>query len=223
MRKLYRDSVEPPACLSRFRPGTDPWEKLSKSQARAEVLAHLEKLQGRRCAYCEGPLDKLGEHVEHFRPRGYHRFVHLTFEWRNLFWSCDQLDSCGRHKDADKVRRTYDLDAIFDVILDPSRDDPDDYFHFLPDGTIQVRESLSEKQKSRAFETLRIFNLDADFGRLRSMRQRAVEAYRAASFGIEEELKALSREDREAFIREEVSSTAGDPFSTTIRHLFRGL
>ncbi|MGK4007144.1 retron system putative HNH endonuclease [Sorangium sp. So ce1036] len=200
-----------PPCLAGYRHGTHTWAHVDAADKGA-IRAALEQMQGRRCAYCEGDLEALGKHIEHFRRK--HAFPHLTFAWVNLYWSCDQRDSCGRHKDHDAGPHNPD------DLVDPCVDDPDRFFRFRSDGTIDVRPGLSASDVRRARETLRVFNLDPAHGRLRSMRRRVLEGYCARETGILEFLEGLTPEDRRTIISEELACTSGEPFSTIIRHFF---
>lgn len=215
MRKLQRNAVPAPACLANFQHGTHTWCDVGPAE-KEEIRNSLEQLQGRRCAYCEGSLDVLGQHIEHFRRKGIPASQHLTFVWANLFWSCYQDDSCGRHKDSNPITNSYDPNDL----IDPCVSDPDVYFRFLSNGTIRIRAGLTVQQQKRAEETLRVFNLNPAYGRLRSMRERALEAYTSVERGILEALRDINEADRKEFIREEIEKTANDPFCTVIRHFF---
>jgi len=103
MRRLDRAAVPSPPCLANYLPGRDKWDDVN-NEDRIQIRVRLEQMQGRRCAYCEGALDALGQHIEHFRRK--HHFQALTFEWSNLYWSCDQKDSCGHYKDHGAGRMT---------------------------------------------------------------------------------------------------------------------
>jgi uncharacterized protein (TIGR02646 family) len=166
-------------------------------------------MQGRRCAYCEGSLDVLGRHVEHFRRKHAAHFPHLTFVWANLYWSCDQADSCGRFKD--HGAGVYDPDDL----VDPCVEDPDRLFRFRSDGTISIRPGLPVAEMRRAEETLRVFNLNPDWGRLRNMRKAAVAAY----VGFVDGTLEFSLAEFQEFFREELELAATLPFSTAIRHV----
>jgi uncharacterized protein (TIGR02646 family) len=211
MRKLDRSAVAAPACLDKYHHGRDHWEDVSWEH-KEEIRVALERLQGRRCAYCEGPLDALGQHIEHFRRRGKH--TDRTFVWENLYWSCYQEDSCGRHKDM--KAGAYDENDL----IAPCADDPDKFFRFRSNGTIDVRGGLSPQDERRARETLRVFNLDPHGGRLRSMRQRALAVYRR----LRDELRNFPDDDvRAEYIAHEIQCTSHDPFSTAIRHSFEDI
>lgn len=214
MRSLDRTAVAAPPCLGQYRHGTHTWGDVGPPD-KQQIRAHLEQLQGRMCAYCEGPLDSLGQHIEHFRRK--HHFPRLTFDWVNLFWSCDRDDSCGRFKDHDAG--AYDSDDI----IDPCLDSPDRFFRFRSDGAIDVRVDLSLRDEHRARETLRVFNLDPNNGRLRAMRRRALEAYQGLEPDILQALEDFSPAERGAFLAEEVARTCGEPFSSVIRHFFEDI
>jgi uncharacterized protein (TIGR02646 family) len=166
-------------------------------------------MQGRRCAYCEGSLDALGCHIEHFRRKDGAHSPHLTFVWANLYWSCNQADSCGRYKD--HGAGAYNPNDL----VDPCLDDPDQFFRFRSDGTINVRHGLSVVEMRRAEETLRVFNLNPKWGRLRNMRKAAVSAYVTFADGS----VVFSLGELQEFFREELELAEALPFSTAIRHV----
>lgn len=214
MHRLDPAAVPVPCCLKKFKHGQHQWGDLGLPDKR-EVRDCLRQLQGGLCAYCEGSLDQLGEHVEHFRTRSGH--PELTFDWGNLYWSCGQHDSCGNHKDT--RGKPYHPDHL----INPRTEDPDMFFKFRADGTIAVRDGLSAADEVRARETIRVFSLDYDYGRLRRMRQNAIRAYDAQEPGIIDCLMEMPVEDRRLFVREELEKTASQPFCTVIRHYLGGL
>lgn len=209
MHFLDRSTIQAPSCLTKYQHGGDRWDDVTP-QDKDEIRCCLEKLQEGRCAYCEGSLDELKRHIEHFRTR--HHFPTLTFAWDNLFWSCDGADSCGKHKDNHAT--PYNPADL----IDPSRDNPDDFFQFLSNGTIEVRPE-SSPAKQRAAETLRILNLNTN--RLKNMRSRAVQGYLDTNHGILEVLEQFSPTERDECICDELKSVEHDPFFTTIRHFFQ--
>ena len=205
MRRLNRGDVDVPACLVEFRHGEHTWDDVRAHKA--EIHACLEQMQGRRCAYCEGPLDTLGQHVEHFR-RKFH-FPLLTFVWTNLYWSCDQKDSCGHFKD--HGAGAYDVNDL----IDPCSDDPDHFFRFRLDGTISVRQGLSASDKRKADETLRVLNLHPKWGRLRNMRKAALSNY----VYLVDEASGFAPAELQELFRDELNAARHLPFSTAIRHV----
>lgn len=210
MRKLDRATATVPACLASYTHGQDKWDDVTGAH-KQEIRVSLEQMQGRRCAYCEGPLDSLGQHIEHFRRKRHH--VHLTFAWSNLYWSCDQADSCGHYKDRpNNGPGAYNPNDL----LDPCVDDPPLFLLFRSDGTVDARPSLSNADAHRARETLRVFNLHMEFGRLRNMRKQVASAY----LSTVDELATWSAADRRDYAQQEIQATASEPFSTVVRHMF---
>lgn len=131
MHKLQRGVA--PACLARYKHGRDQWSRdVPTVGERTDIWNKLEQMQGARCAYCEAGIITGPRHIEHFRQRD--RYPQGTFDWTNLFGSCDRGESCGKHKD--KCGYTpVDL-------IKPDVDEPDDYFVFVSDGTIAPRAGL---------------------------------------------------------------------------------
>ena len=207
MHKLQRGSA--PVCLSSYRHGRDRWSHTRPTgQEKTDIWEALDAMQGHRCAYCEAEIRQPDCHIEHFQPR--FRFPHLTFDWSNLFGSCNRPDSCGKHKDDCGANRPDDL-------IKPDLDDPEHFFLFVNDGTIVVRPNLNATERHRAEETLRIFNLNAQRGALRYMRQQAVAGY----LQLGEELRAIAADYPDEYLtllHSELVATAHLPFSTAIKH-----
>lgn len=212
MRLLSRALAATPTCLTSYQHGRHTWDDVTGAH-KEQISISLEQMQGRRCAYCEGPLNALGRHIEHFRRKRH--FVHLTFDWSNLFWSCDQSDSCGHYKDARGGPGPYNPDDL----LDPCLDDPSRFFKFRSDGTIQVRGTLSKRDDFRARETLRVLNLHPEFGRLRNMRKATASAY----LQLVSDLADFDASKRSEYARDEIAKTAAEPFSQLIRQMFEDL
>ena len=208
MQKLNRPNVLEPACLANYQHVHHNWDNVT-SEDKAQIRQQLEQMQGRRCAYCEGSLDALGNHIEHFRRKRQGHFPHLTFAWSNLYWSCDQKDSCGHYKD--HGAGTYNVNDL----IDPCADNPDTFFRFRTDDTINVRSGLEVSDKHKAEETLRVFNLNPHWGRLRNMRKAAVSAYVSFVDGC----VGFSAAELHDFFRDELAAAAALPFFTAIRHV----
>lgn len=208
MRELDRASVAHPACLAKYQHGTHNWDDLSAAD-KEEIRKRLEEMQRRCCAYCEGSLDVLGQHIEHFRRRHQGHFPELTFVWINLYWSCDQQDSCGCYKD--HGAGAYDVNDL----IDPCVDDPDVFFRFRSDGTISIRHGLQAHDRHRAEETLRVFNLNPQFGRLRNMRKAVLSGY----VSMVDDAVGFTTNDLQELFKNELVESASLPFSTAIRHV----
>lgn len=218
MRKLNRQSVAIPTCLA-VPPTGQRYDNLQRAE-KNEVRSRLLEMQGDRCAYCErrtgqGPDDG---HIEHFRNQAKH--PHLDREWANMFWSCVDKNTCGKHKDDCNIisgtgrKRAFNIDDI----IDPSIEDPDEYFLFVYDGTVCVRAGLSAKQSHRAAESIRVFNL-AESAYLRTSRQDAVQPYKHAI----DSLLPLGPEVVKKYVQAQFSAIDSAPFSTAVKHYLGGL
>jgi len=208
MRKLDRTLAAAPACMTTCDHAAHTWEN-APSLDKEQIRISLEQMQGKRCAYCEGGLNELGQHIEHFRRKSVYK--DLTFSWQNLYWSCDQKDSCGHYKDHGAA--SYNPDEL----IDPCQDDPDHFFKFRADGTIDIRSGLSSQEQRKAEETLRVFNLNPKYGRLRNMRTGAISGYIKMA---DDAVKAgFTGSDMRDFFTDELVATAHLPFSTAIRHV----
>lgn len=214
MRHLDRTQVASPPCLALYQHGRDTWETLSPDH-REEIRAHLHRLQDGLCAYCEGSLSGLGEHIEHFRKRA--ASPQLTFAWSNLLGSCSKPDSCGKFKDNGAGK--YDIGDV----IDPATDQPDDYLRFISDGSIAPRGDLDERRLRRATETVRVLGLDATHGRLRKMREVRLRQYLDADPGMLDALADWPEADRRAYVDGEIAATATGAFCTTLRHFLESL
>jgi uncharacterized protein (TIGR02646 family) len=207
MHRLNRGQT--PLCLSKYQHGRNNWRDLT-DQDREEIWQALEAMQGSRCAYCEAGITQYRRHIEHFVKKG--RNPRVTFQWENLFGSCNREDSCGKYKDH-SASPYSDAD-----LLKPDVDDPDDFLIFVHDGTIQPRQNLDAVQQRRAEETLRVFNLDAEHGALRQMRKAATSGYLQTA----ETLWALAEEfdddEWQQLLDAELAAIADLPFVTAIRH-----
>jgi len=207
MHQLKRPSV--PACLARFRHGFDHWGDVSPTD-KDEIWQQLNQMQQQRCAYCECSIaSEKKAHIEHLRQRA--RYPQGTFEWGNLFGSCNHVDSCGKHKDACGAYKHQDL-------IKMDQEDPERFFMFVVDGTIAIRSGLSEDEVHRANETLRIFNLDAKHGRLRQMRQSAVQGYVQTAEYFAELALEFNESDWIPLLEQELETIQDQPFSTAINH-----
>ena len=164
---------------------------------------HVEK------RYCEVAISSDNRHIEHFRQRNRH--PQSTFEWNNLFGSCDRKSTCGNHKD-----KCGDYDH--GVLIKPDVENPDDFLVFTPDGTVSPRADLTEAQRHRATETIRIFNLNGPKDALRQIRQREVSGYVQTAEVFAAMAAEFSEHEWLPLLQEEVINTAHLPFATAIRH-----
>lgn len=204
MRKLQRGAA--PACLSKFRHGAKNWGDVSPAD-KAEIWQELEIMQDRRCAYCEGEISPSNRHIEHLRQKG--RDPTVTFEWSNLFGSCNREDSCGEHKDRCPIYPPQ-------VLIKPDSEDPELYLVFDHHGGVTPRSSLGAADRHRATETIRIFNLDAS---LRAIRFSQVTGYVQTAEYFAELEAAYEEAEWLPLLEQEIAATAHLPFATAIKHV----
>lgn len=216
MKALHRPQPGP-AGLDRYAHGRDQWEAVDGND-RAELWSKLGTMQSGLCAYCEGHLATLGQHIDHHWPRSRH--PQGTFEWLNLLGSCDRPDSCGHHKDS-AAAPTYPCGAL----VDPSKEDPDAYFVIRDSGRIEPRPGLSNADARKAEQTLDVLNLNLDKPRggrsLCAERRRALQFYLRTEPDILAILEAFLPEERAALVEREIAEACTTPFGSIIRHFFR--
>lgn len=208
MHKLTRPT--PPACLGRYMHGRDHWRSVTSAH-KSEIWLKIDEMQQLRCAYCEAEIKTSKEdsnsHIEHFRQRSRHPAD--TFRWNNMFGSCNREDSCGKHKDRQPVYPHLDLIKM-DV------EDPDRYLFFLPDGNVAAKKGLNPREKTRAEETIRLFNLN---GSLRQIRETMIKGYLQTAEEFAEMAAEFSPEDWQPLVEEELAAIEHLPFATAIKHV----
>ncbi len=221
MRKLDRTRASCPPCLLRYKALVSLHWKDVSAQEKEEIRTHLQQMQGAFCAYCEGYADRKGApHVEHFRRKS--EFPQQEFDWENLFLSCDDPETCGKHKDDPSIKNTYDAGVPNDPyrsgdILDPCRDDPRDCLLFSADGSVYPRPETPAAHQRRASETIRVLGLDHI--RLFSQRKQVVATYIASDPDLLSVLESMTTEERRAFVCEEIAEAQRAPFAAAIREL----
>ncbi|WP_085544185.1 retron Ec78 anti-phage system effector HNH endonuclease PtuB [Dethiosulfovibrio salsuginis] len=204
MHYLKRISVFAPACLKAKQAPNDNWSCVTPEE-KSSLREALMELQGKLCAYCEGIIsDEKACHIEHFFPKGKH--PRLTFDWDNLFLSCDNKGQCGRYKDTECSN--YDPRKL----IKPDRHDPDDFLFFHSNGKVMIRSAIDEEMALRASETIRVLNLNEPG--LVGRRKSAVGVY----IKITDELDGWSDEDIREYIGEELKAIGNAEYITTIRH-----
>jgi len=124
------------------------------SDKKDSIRAILSDMQAERCAYCESLISNGNNEIEHFRERD--DYPQLTFAWSNLFLSCKSRTSCGLSKEGHNPN-----DFRYEDLIDPCKDNPEDFFVFTHEGKITPRSGLNASDEHRAKETIRIFNLES--------------------------------------------------------------
>ncbi|USX21938.1 TIGR02646 family protein [Oxalobacteraceae bacterium OTU3REALA1] len=204
MHQLERDTV-PPTCLAKHRHGTHPWSSLTPDE-RAEIWAKLNSMQYERCAYCEADLRK-ARHIEHFRQR--RSYPQGTFEWSNLFGSCNRDDSCGQHKDHCGAYNHTDL-------IKPDIEDPEHFLLFAATGTVHARANLPAAARFKAEETIRVMNLN---GALKQIRRTLLFQYLETAETLASMANEYGDEATLPFLENELRNTVLLPHATAIKHL----
>lgn len=212
MRYLDRSTVPVPSCLAEAPQGLT-YDDLYGNQ-KAEIRAALLQLQGHRCAYCErrtGDHQKYDGHIEHFRDQTRHDELGLC--WENLYWSCVDERTCGKHKD--KCRKESGPQRRYHPgeLLDPGRDQPDDYLLFVLDGSVTARPTADERARARAEETIRVFRLN-ESSYLEKARKDAVQPY----VGIVQTLIQTAPALLPGYVRGALQQASSAPFQAAIKH-----
>ena len=170
------------------------------------------RLQRNRCAYCERRTGdgRNDGHIEHFRKQAEHE--DLTVSWDNLYWSCSDEKTCGKHKD--KCTKESGRLAKFepDELIDPGLDYPERFLLFVVDGTVVIRPELDDKSTRRAEETLRVFQL-AESAYLKSLRADSIGPYYRAV----ESLMSFGPDLIARYAQSQMADVERAPFSTAIR------
>lgn len=207
MRRLSRQD-DPPAGLRHYRHGKDKWTPTCPTQEeRTGIWQSLELMQGQRCAYCEGPIGPQNRHIEHFRQRDRH--PQGTYDWNNLFGSCNRASTCGKSKDQCGIYPP-------EVLIKPDIEDPDVFLVFTPIGTVEPRADLSAQDNHRARETIRILGLG---GALNEIRRAELIGYLQTLEYFVEIAEQFPEEEWMPELQQEVSNVANLPYSTAIRHV----
>ena len=133
---------------------SNQWDKTFLASAEHEAIGDcLYERQSHHCAYCDTRINsKENGFIEHLERRSDN--PQRTFDWNNMFFSCKHPESCGYFKDGDKTKQSF----VPTDIVDPSAEDPADFFVYGMNGKISARNAASAH---RADETIRVFNLNA--------------------------------------------------------------
>ena len=120
----------------------------------------LENEQRNQCAYTELPLEyeKNNSHIEHLKRKDSAFFPELTFEWSNLFVSCNSDDFGGKYKDEKYLKGKTKADNA--LIINPALENPNEYFELTNWGELTVKDDLQGIARTKAEETINAFNLN---------------------------------------------------------------
>ena len=212
MKKLYRASTAP-NCLNNYCYKHNNWEHVS-SQDRKEIRSHLKAMQGDRCAYCECEINSENSekcHIDHFWKKS--SYTSKTFDWDNLYMSCNREFSCGHYKESKKNQHRHSNPK---ELIDPCRENPDKYLQFYQGGEVEVRSGLSNNERQKANLTIKVFGLNCN--NLRQCRKTAIK------MGFDVFMKAKVEDNCPSRLKELnkqiVKYSENNPFSTALRHVF---
>lgn len=106
------------------------------------------------CAYTEQRVDLDRCHIDHFYKQSL--FSEKSLDWDNfLVAEKDNPNFGADHKD-NRIKQKGD----YAKLINPSIDDPHDYFRYLTNGEICVRSGLSSAEQEKASYTIEVFNLN---------------------------------------------------------------
>lgn len=115
------------------------WANFLSSKPKADVATALDQCFRFKCAYCEGAA---AQDIEHFYPKT--TYPQRMFDWDNFLRGCK---NCNNFK-LDKFPLTPTNAPLF---LDPSRDDPLEYFVWdFQTGAIGVRPEPGFQERAQA-------------------------------------------------------------------------
>lgn len=198
MKKLDRSLAQTPQCLSALSHVTHTWDNMN-GRKKAQVWIEIDKFQEQFCVYCESKAYKGEEtgHIEHFYHKANLLYKSLTFDWNNLFGCCTSYNHCGHYKD--KIlpggdKREYNAT----LLLKPDRDDPEEYFQFLPSGLVKVRDGLSPDKENKGRETIKALNLNSP--NLKTSRENQITLYQNRLLPFAEMTGALTDEDVDEYL-----------------------
>ena len=150
-----------PEFFSKFVSKENPsnWQYLITKGLGKEIREYILLVeQNYQCAYTEVNIfsDRLSSHIDHFKKRDL--FNNLTFNWNNLLVASNNEFYGAKHKD--KIVNIGNQ-AIYNQLLNPSVDDPKDYFYYSLTGEISPK-SIDKHSVSykKAKITIDVFNLN---------------------------------------------------------------
>lgn len=128
----------------------------------------LISYQGKKCCYCEKPIDK-GQ-LEHFRPKkgykqqvgdslSYPGYYWLAYRWKNLFLSCGECNDSARKGNLFPItgvraeNQKSNLDDESCILVNPYDEEPTQYISFYKDAPI----GIDDNDKGKI--TINIFKL----------------------------------------------------------------
>lgn len=136
------------------------WNEIGNAEKsfKKRLIRHiLRKEQNNVCAYCEKEIKYYGKvsGIDHFKKRD--DCPKDVLNYNNLLVSCQAQGHCESFKDSQKSHTCAD----YDNIINPTIDNPNDFFEYGLAGDILIKENLNNIQKKKAEFTIKIFKLNA--------------------------------------------------------------
>ncbi|MDU7240417.1 retron system putative HNH endonuclease [Clostridium sp.] len=128
------------------------WKDYNKDNIRGKLKENIIVLeQEEYCPYCEKRIYDNEGHIEHIKPRDLYPKEFQSYN--NLIISCDEKNSCGRHKG----------NKYNDNFINPVIDNPNDYFSYnLASGeVIPKNNNENSNDYIRARYTINVLNLNS--------------------------------------------------------------
>lgn len=156
------------------------WSDKAIETIRPTLRKHiLLQEQNLLCAYCEKAIDdnSKNSNIDHFRLKAGHLFPEKTLDYHNLLVSCNTYDRCSSYKDK-HIKNKSD----YDNIINPTVENPDDYFDYLITGEI-----VPIEKNVKAEFTIDIFQLGRNQDEpLSRQRRELAEAIKYANLSLAE-------------------------------------
>ena len=158
MKRIVKSAA--PACLSNARQKGWNWgefvNKDHEGYLQCRELASSD--QKNMCGYTEMPLGGKGLqlHLDHYKKKSI--YPALTFEWENLVFAVKDNRFGADFKD--KVVDGKNAATVYASILNPVLDEAQDCFYYDTGGRVYPIKSMTEGQRNKAQETIRVFNLN---------------------------------------------------------------
>ena len=128
------------------------WKTVSQEIGFECRIYMLSEEQNFQCAYTEISIEPENAHIDHFIKQSFIKsglFSVSITEWNNLFTTCNYEYFGAKHKDKNIKKEDYN------VIINPAKDNPNEYFDYTFTGEILP---INDNQKAR--KTIELFNLN---------------------------------------------------------------
>ena len=185
---LKLNSCEP-ECFISFKKKNNPHsyqDDCNDYELRECLREALIKEQRYQCFYCEKKIENNPSkvHIDHIIQRDINHKLECTYS--NMALSCNSKNHCGKYKDRQGTWNSSNFLRIFSENLE-LQESVDDFFIYMSNGKIAVKNSLSENEKKRAINTIEYLNLNhRDLVSTRENIFSQLEMYKSYGYEIDE-------------------------------------